>query len=765
MLTNFSMYNCGLTTGKLKHARAHNQERQARIVRTMTTSHSHYQSTKFAIETRGIKILEGFSDEGLAHVTFAAAWGDFVTAIQKATGSSKRAMTANKAWKLFESAISASHDDEENFSNALFTALRKSLKGFCQEPAANNPGPTAAARKTSREHTETDEPAQAVPMHGDNLKPASREQQKRDGPTRMARTETKRKREQSSDPLNSAKQDEPDKSVPIRLKKSNVGFATGVYRHQRLGFPLGYSMSTDSIVDHECLIFRDEDRAKKKKKATGASASLRQQEPFFDDVTACVELKHSGSSCSEYKLSASPGPKPEWFGLRLSSSHGPIAQALMYTMDVWHCLARRGLAIQSLPVVVLAGRKSPTPDKEKLCCMKGSLHIPDGIGHRFSFQVDRCLEFSRRNDEVAIAIYLTTLTTGLNHAQAINQRNRGPVTLCCTKPITGLQLLSSPIPDAQQETDMVIGQGELYRATGPSASISRWISWFSDNVCFAAAGRKMEGCLVKISHKTVHNSFVPVQNCWLALKDLASTDGVHKVLLACALQHGMCLVTAMEDLSPTFHPVSLSTFPDRNLLWTAFLDLAENVLLPLADRDIVHTDIRCVRGNQSSYHIFNILGRLENGSIELRLIDYESLCKFQSHDSDLNGLQADAVSVDHFHFATWSAHVFLCYQVLWMAYVLHENPDQTSHAVHAGTVVRDLLSGTSRELRDFRRFLGPRVPALKERMGNLNALTNKLPDNEPPCNDDEPPADEPAPLDTRRAEVLEILWNLADLFS
>jgi hypothetical protein len=700
----------------------------------MPTTHSDYQTAKFAIEARAIQILEGYSDASRAPLKFAAAWTGFAEAVQRGTNSSVPAISANKAWKCFRPAISTSYKDETDFSNALFSALRKSLTGFCEEPAEDNPG----------------------------------EQQNRDGPTRVVGADDKnikRKREQLFDPPITSEQNEPVKSMHIRLLNSNVGFTTGMFRNQHLGFPPGHSMlSEKSFVDHSCVIFRDQERANKKQ-ATGASAAIRKQEPQFDDVTAFVELKLSGSSCSEYNPFGKPGLKRKDFGLQLSSSHGPIAQALMYTMDVWLCLARRGLAIQSLPVVVLAARKFPTRTKEKLCCMQGSLHIPDGLGHRFSFQVDRCLEFSRRNDELAITIYLTTLTTGLNHARAINQRNRGPVTLCRTKPIAGLQLLSSPIPDARQETDMVIGQGELYRATGPSASINRWISWFSDYVCFAAAGRKMEGCLVKISHKTVHNSFVSVQNCWLALKDLASTDGVHNVLLACTLQHGMCLVTVMEALSPTFHPVSLSTFPDRNLLWTAFLDLAENVLLPLADRDIVYTDIRCVCGNQSSYHIFNILGRLENGSIELRLIDYESLCKFQLHDSDLNGLQADAVSVKHFHFASRSAHVFLCYQVLWMAYVLHENPDQTRHAVDAGTVVRDLLSGANRGLRDFRRFLGPRLPALTEHMGNLNALTNILPDNEPPRNDDEPPADEPAPLDTRRAEVLEILGNLADLFS
>jgi hypothetical protein len=737
----------------------------------MLTTRSDYQTAKFAIEARAIQILEGYSDASRAPVTFAAAWTGFAEAVQRATNSSVPAISANKAWKCFRPAISTSYKDESDFSNALFSALRKSLTGLCEEPAEGNPGTKTAARKNSKGHAETDEPTQA---DRDDRKPAAvprrgtREQRNRDGPTRVVGADdknTKRKREQLFDPPISSEQDEPVEGMHIRLLNSNVGFTTGMFRNQHLGFPPAHGMSSEkSFVDHSCVIFRDQERANKKQ-ATGASAAVRKQEPQFDDVTAFVELKLSGSSCSEYNPFGKPGLKRKDFGLQLSSSHGPIAQALMSTMDVWLCLARRGLAIQSLPVVVLAARKLPTPTKEKLCCMQGGLHIPNSLSSLFHFQLDRCLKFSKNNDGAAIAIYLATMATGLNHAYRMNQQgNKSPVTLCCSTPIRGLQLLASPIPDAQQETDMVIGQGELYRATDQRISINAWISRFGEHVCFAGAKHKMAGCLVKISHKTVHNSFVHIRNCWLALRDLASTVGVHDVLLACALKNNeMCLVTVMEDLSPTFRSVSLSTFPDRNLIWTAFLALAENALLPLADRDIVHTDIRCIRGNQSSYRIFNILGRSENGSIELRLIDYESLCKFRSHDSGLDGLQADAVSVKHFHFASRSAHVFLCYQVLWMAYVLHETPDQTSHAVDAGTLVRNLLSGTSRrELRVFRRFLGHRLPALTTHMDTLNKLTDI--DDEPPENHDERPDNEPAPLDTRRAEVLEILRNLDDLF-
>jgi hypothetical protein len=30
----------------------------------------------------------------------------------------------------------------------------------------------------------------------------------------------------------------------------------------------------------------------------------------------------------------------------------------LYTMDSWHCLARRGVTVDSLPVVVLAGKRA-----------------------------------------------------------------------------------------------------------------------------------------------------------------------------------------------------------------------------------------------------------------------------------------------------------------------------------------------------------------------------------------------------------------------
>jgi hypothetical protein len=77
---------------------------------------------------------------------------------------------------------------------------------------------------------------------------------------------------------------------------------------------------------------------------------------------------------------------------------------------------------------------------------------------------------------------------------------------------------------------------------------------------------------------------------------------------------------------PRFHLLSHAAFPPGAQLWAAFTKLVENVPLPLADIGIVHADIQCPHRH---VHDFNILDSWnDGGSIELRLIDLESLVDY-----------------------------------------------------------------------------------------------------------------------------------------
>jgi hypothetical protein len=194
----------------------------------------------------------------------------------------------------------------------------------------------------------------------------------------------------------------------IKLKgSSNIGFSTELKRSGRLGLPSSYSASTDSKADHSCVVFGNE--------VAGAQR--------IDEATAAVELKLSNTSCINY---TEREEDPD-----LKSHHGALGQALTYTMDAWHCLARRGWSVDSLATAVLAARRRGHDNfTDFLCCMEGTLVIPHNIGGLFGYRVGRCVRFS--SDEAtgesnssykeAIAIYIKTMRIGLERAFDVQTR-------------------------------------------------------------------------------------------------------------------------------------------------------------------------------------------------------------------------------------------------------------------------------------------------------------------------------------------------------
>jgi hypothetical protein len=121
---------------------------------------------------------------------------------------------------------------------------------------------------------------------------------------------------------------------------------------------------------------------------------------------------------------------------------------------------------------------------------------------------------------------------------------------------------------------------------------------------------------------------------------------IAKVLLACAYVSDRCLVMVMKDVSVEPANVSIVSpglFESGLSLWEAFSVLVTNVLLPLASLDIVHTDIRI---NPHTLVVYNILGEKVDESIELRLIDFESLVHCRFHRGYLR-VQDFAISPRH----------------------------------------------------------------------------------------------------------------------
>jgi hypothetical protein len=96
-------------------------------------------------------------------------------------------------------------------------------------------------------------------------------------------------------------------------------------------------LSKDNETDHCCFIM-----------------AMSGEACQYDDMTAVVELKMEETSCLSFDVNKS-GEITEPDFVRF---HGPMGQAMIYSMDVWHCLARRGLRVKKLPIVVLAGNEN-----------------------------------------------------------------------------------------------------------------------------------------------------------------------------------------------------------------------------------------------------------------------------------------------------------------------------------------------------------------------------------------------------------------------
>jgi hypothetical protein len=118
----------------------------------------------------------------------------------------------------------------------------------------------------------------------------------------------------------------------MKLKGSNIGFATDIFQTNRLGLRKPSGPSISGNADHTCVVFG---------------------EHGIDDATATIQLKVSKST-SSVRANVSNSP---W----LSEDHYSIAEAVSHTMDTWYALARRGETATSLPVVVLGAMKTSHP--------------------------------------------------------------------------------------------------------------------------------------------------------------------------------------------------------------------------------------------------------------------------------------------------------------------------------------------------------------------------------------------------------------------
>jgi hypothetical protein len=194
--------------------------------------------------------------------------------VGKIAGTKKKAATGENALKCFEHVIMPKHttnnvvnfgyDSEGSFDDALFLALRKSLKGFVEKEAGGT---------------------------GKNW---------------------------------------------IVLYDSHIGFGQKIERIT-LGYEAGYALSRNSIPDHGCFVLGTDTAKALNIAGTKATAKKRKtldtnKDFWLNDMMSTVELKLEGTSCHYFKADGNLVEKPEFGG-----KHGPMGQAMLYSMDVWHC--------------------------------------------------------------------------------------------------------------------------------------------------------------------------------------------------------------------------------------------------------------------------------------------------------------------------------------------------------------------------------------------------------------------------------------------
>jgi hypothetical protein len=517
---------------------------------------------------------------------------------------------ADEAFRLFLPVMTRVYGSEEDFKNSLFQALKQAFHGYCESVESRT--------------------EESVSAHQDPLGSTN-------GPLKTTHGAPKRK---------------------ILLKNSNVGFALDVSRED-MKLSVDYGIKDGRGADLACIVLWKD----------------------VYDVTATVELKLSHSTCKKFKFDEE------------GSTQVPLAQAVAQAMGVWHSLARRGYCMAtpdptalSLPAIVLAAESSKRRRSNNLlCCVEVGLEIPEQLGGEFQFRVDRCVCFPPRHSaevaayEQALAIFIKTLRIGLSNAKTVlanEQQSKMAVSLCCSPPMHDLLMLASPIPSAKPSAAGVkISQGELYEYAGSEVTVEEWTTRISDRwsdvLLFERSPSSMVGCIIKVSCKSVHKALVDVHDSWSALERIHKTDELRteiaKVLLACVYvaKRGL-LITVMKHVYPRQETIqaarSCSGWGGPNC-WKSFTELVTSVLLPMAKVGVVHNDIRF---DPLKWRLCNIIVDGEDETSEFRLIDFESLV-ILGRAKSYHVSQNHAVSVKKFREA--SAHEFVFWQILWVAYL------------------------------------------------------------------------------------------------
>jgi len=454
--------------------------------------------------------------------------------------------------------------------------------------------------------------------------------------------------------------------------------------------------------NHACVIYEKEEDESSEKVGTRIA-----------DVTVVINLKLSDTSCHPFHVRVG---KRDWIEnggvlLRdpdLAYDHGPIAEELLYTLKtVVPCLVRNNIQPQQVPILVLAGRNKSKCDEGgsttsiRLHFVQGALHIPDCFDGIFHYSISSGGGFDQY--EQAIAAYIHTLYYGAIKAIQSTTGSNSPVApaMLCSQEhkmdgyrIENCRLIASPIVGDKRSfllQEFKVNQGELFRALLLGSFFVQCtdsLQWVAENI----VPEESYPVIIKVSCVSVHDMLVEPLMAGCAFMKAKGCTNLADSLLGVWDTSRACLVTIMRDLGQLgFQELKPYTCTDHLVpLWIAFVVLVNRVLLPLAQKNIVHCDIRPGWDYTANIMMRKEIDHQSSCVIDLRLIDLESLAMVRDCSVVPNVRNSFHISYDRQQRSKTGLN-FLWWQCLLIAYTWFGR--KNSESIHVSAFVWDCRQG------------------------------------------------------------------------
>ncbi len=429
----------------------------------------------------------------------------------------------------------------------------------------------------------------------------------------------------------------------------------------------------------------------------------------------------------------------EYFGqnmersIDLAGGHAALVHVMFYAMEwVLPGLATIGQLENVIPWAVVVGTKKDTLQKRKSKqrtigsnrWVSGKIRVPEACANCFTFVVTGFGRMNNNNSDDddaimdAVSVYLETILFGLGAAKRFADSPKpvqflpasGKTVKIGTKELN-LTLRSSATNERSSNNlphdgnQWAICQGDIFTGKLNIHDIVQ-ADLVERDVLFVFNKEDNEvDVVVKVVSRAVHSYFKQILQAPLdGIKRIyhynegkepwhfrqyptVVLDISNNVYAAYRAFNGIIMITAdlskqgYNQLLPETDQVSLF------LLWTAFQELVERVLMPMADLDLVHIELRAGFDRTS-----NILYKVDGQQATMQIIDYECLVCQRDH---IFPQLFDSRYVQPDFDRKWNAMTFLLRQCIALAFAWKEKIPQF---VMKHVYLEYLLTGTSGEV-------------------------------------------------------------------